>query len=83
MRHDRTGELVDDDDQGDGRHVCDHGWLDRDADPPQPCLRCRPHLRRRPPAPLPHPDVARTGMAKVRAALAHPSACDEKEKRSW
>ena len=26
---------------------CDHGWLDRDADRPVPCTRCRPHLARR------------------------------------
>lgn len=25
-------------------HECDDGWLDRDADQPKPCLRCKPHL---------------------------------------
>ncbi|MCP2255089.1 hypothetical protein LY13_003863 [Prauserella aidingensis] len=25
-------------------HECDHGWLDRDAERPRPCLICKPHL---------------------------------------
>lgn len=38
-RRDRTGEPVDESPCG-----CDHGWLDRDADQPIPCTRCRPDL---------------------------------------
>ncbi|ANZ35319.1 hypothetical protein BBK82_03690 [Lentzea guizhouensis] len=26
---------------------CKKGWIDRDADNPRPCLRCKPHLGRR------------------------------------
>lgn len=45
--HDRTGEQVDDDEQGAPFHDprCRDGWIDRDADPAVPCLRCRPYLR--------------------------------------
>ena len=25
-------------------HRCDHGWLDRNADHPRPCLICKPWL---------------------------------------
>lgn len=72
MPHDRTGELLDDEDQADVielPHRCDGGWIDRDADHPRPCLRCRPRLARRPPEPLPPPHVARHGIAAVRAVL--------------
>lgn len=43
-RRDRTGDIPTDPDH-DPR--CDgHGWIDRDADQPVPCLDCRPHLRK-------------------------------------
>ncbi|WP_285485611.1 hypothetical protein [Amycolatopsis taiwanensis] len=73
MPHDRFGELVDEDqaDVIELPHRCDDGWIDRDADHPQPCPRCRPHLARRPPKPRPHPAVARHGIAAVRAVLAN------------
>lgn len=29
--------------------MCRQGWLDRDADRPRPCPRCRPWLAERPP----------------------------------
>lgn len=70
MRHDRYGELLE---AGEGQaapHGCRDGWIDRDAERPRPCLRCRPYLAHRPPKPRPHPDVARAGSAAVRAALA-------------
>jgi hypothetical protein len=48
MRHDRTGEPVEDDDPQPDEPFhdprCDGGWLDRDADVPVPCLVCKPHL---------------------------------------
>lgn len=54
MRRDRTGELVDDDDQADTpastgstHHHCDRGWLDHDTDLPHPCPTCKPHLAAR------------------------------------
>lgn len=72
MRHDRTGELIDDEDQAaEQLHRCGGGWLDRDAERPRPCLRCRPGLARRPPRPRPDPEVARVGAAAVRAVLAN------------
>ncbi|MFE3229312.1 hypothetical protein [Nocardia sp. NPDC059228] len=42
MRRDRTGDEVDEEPV---EHVCDDGWVDRDADNPQPCLKCKKHLR--------------------------------------
>ena len=36
---DRFGEPVDPD-----PHECDRGWINADADHPEPCLVCRPHL---------------------------------------
>jgi hypothetical protein len=39
---DRTGEPIEPDEEPE--HRCDHGWIDRDADHPVPCLVCRPHL---------------------------------------
>lgn len=42
QRRDRTGELpVIGPDEPCG---CDGGWIDRDADQPIACTRCRPHL---------------------------------------
>ncbi|WP_146073756.1 hypothetical protein [Amycolatopsis sp. CA-126428] len=75
MRHDRTGELLDDEDQCEEQpttaHHCDRGWLDREADHPIPCRVCRPHLAPpQPRKPPPDPEVARAGIAAVRAALA-------------
>jgi hypothetical protein len=46
VRRDRTGELVDDD-QDQPPHRCKNGWIDRDADHPVPCLTCKPWLARR------------------------------------
>lgn len=48
MRHDRTGELVEDEDTPvvAQSHRCRGGWIDRDADNPVPCLQCRPWLAR-------------------------------------
>jgi hypothetical protein len=47
MRHDRTGEPVDEDTPDpDPPHHCDRGWIDRDADQPRPCLVCKPWLSR-------------------------------------
>ncbi len=46
MRHDRTGELIEDDDTEPARphpRGCT-GWIDRNADRPVPCLVCKPHL---------------------------------------
>lgn len=56
MTYDRFGELeaepgapgVDDQQQSE-QELAAHkekcsGWLDRNADQPKPCLRCRPHL---------------------------------------
>lgn len=40
-RHDRTGEVIEDEPCG-----CDGGWIDRDADKPIPCTTCKPHLSR-------------------------------------
>lgn len=47
-RHDRTGEVVDDDQVDPDRppHRCNKGSLDRDADYPRPCLTCKPWLAR-------------------------------------
>jgi hypothetical protein len=40
MSHlDRTGDPIEPDE-----HTCDHGWIDRNADRPVPCILCRPHL---------------------------------------
>jgi hypothetical protein len=57
MRHDRFGDEIEDDDSVPDDvfaeteesetvpHVCDRGFVDRDADPPlKPCLICRPDL---------------------------------------
>lgn len=54
IRHDRTGEPIEDDDEtavgppesdGPVPHECDNGFVDRNADPPmKPCLICRPDL---------------------------------------
>jgi hypothetical protein len=52
VRHDRTGEPIEDDDETVEAapselvpHECDRGFVDRDADPPlKPCLICRPDL---------------------------------------
>lgn len=58
IRHDRTGEPIEEDDEvveqteltapettGPVPHECDGGFVDRDADPPlKPCLICKPHL---------------------------------------
>jgi hypothetical protein len=38
-RLDRTGEAIDEE-----PHVCDRGWVDRNAEHPVPCLECKPHL---------------------------------------
>lgn len=38
-RHDRTGDEIEPDE-----HDCDHGFIDRDADNPRPCLICKPWL---------------------------------------
>lgn len=47
QRHDRTGEVVDDNQAADQpSHRCNRGWLDRDADHPKPCLICKPWLAR-------------------------------------
>lgn len=48
MRHDRTGEVIEDDDdtQTVRPHRCRNGWINRDADNPVPCLVCKPHLAR-------------------------------------
>lgn len=48
VRHDRTGELVEDDDTPvvAQLHRCRRGWIDPDADHPVPCLICKPHLAR-------------------------------------
>lgn len=46
MRHDRYGDLIDDDTQDDRPHRCSNGWIDRNADHPVPCLVCKPHLDR-------------------------------------
>jgi hypothetical protein len=44
---DRTGELHDEP-PADPHDLCVDGWLGEDAaGHPIPCLRCRPHLRRR------------------------------------
>jgi hypothetical protein len=53
MNRDRYGEPVDEDQAATVEqlpHQCDGGWLDRDADNPRPCLRCKPHLARQEPA---------------------------------
>lgn len=72
MRRDRTGELVDDDeDQALVEHHCDGGWYGRDSDRPRPCPRCKPHLsvpRQR--ATAPDPDRIRAGVELCRQALA-------------
>jgi len=53
MRHDRTGEPIDDEDQAPAEHpdatphTCDNGWIDHDADHPRPYPTCRPHLAAR------------------------------------
>lgn len=46
VRHDRTGELIEDDDEAETArpHRCRRGWIDRNADHPVPCLVCKPHL---------------------------------------
>lgn len=49
MRRDRTGELLDDEDQAEPepeRHLCNGGWLGEDEQGrPRPCSSCKPHLR--------------------------------------
>ena len=49
MSHDRTGEVVEPEDEGpptpkphDPR--CRKGWINPDAEHPTPCLVCKPHL---------------------------------------
>lgn len=72
MRHDRTGELVDEDqaDEQPATHHCRNGWIDRDGDLPRPCLVCKPHLAapvpRQPPLDL---DRIRRGIEQCRRAL--------------
>jgi hypothetical protein len=50
VRHDRTGELVEDEPEP-ARHNCRRGWLPpawNDPDErPRPCPTCKPHLARR------------------------------------
>ncbi|REE74384.1 hypothetical protein C8E05_3819 [Rhodococcus wratislaviensis] len=49
MKHDRTGERVDDAPAPKVPHHpdCRSGWLGEDLDGrPVPCLQCRPHLAR-------------------------------------
>lgn len=77
MRRDRYGEPLDDNDRQDHDavvvelpHRCDDGWLDRDADHPVPCLRCRPHLAPRPRLPEPDPARILAGLERCRAELA-------------
>lgn len=45
MRHDRTGDVIDED-ATDSYHRCYSGWLGPDEDHPRPCPTCRPHLVR-------------------------------------
>jgi hypothetical protein len=50
VKRDRTGEVLDDDDDAAGAvvtHRCEDGWAGNDsAGRPSPCRICRPHLRR-------------------------------------
>lgn len=74
MRHDRTGELVDEDQADEllvDEHHCQGGWIDRDSDQPRPCPVCRPHLvQRRERLGPADPDRIRAGVELCRQALA-------------
>lgn len=53
MRRDRTGDVLD---EQDDTHTCDNGWLGEDTHGrPRPCLTCRPHLPGGRPQPPPQP----------------------------
>lgn len=43
VRRDRYGDEIEPESDG---HRCDHGFVDRDADTPRPCLVCKPWLSR-------------------------------------
>lgn len=47
MKHDRTGERIDDEPRPAHDNQCRNGWLGEDLDGRMvPCLLCKPHLAR-------------------------------------